>query len=458
MNISKKLRMLRMGVAVGAALNSGDVKAEEHSPDTPIKPTTMMIDTLTVSAENGNIIKDYDIYFKNLAFENGRLTFKGEYCDLDVKDELKMKKVKRQYRRQQRRDFRQAEKGDVFQKIPISIEKVLNSSSPLGQYQRLSKYVEFPVYEIDGINELAQEILNNPERLDRVCKNLGLEKNLSPEKFRDSLGAKISNEINAANDTTSFKFKSVKVHEYKHMQNDKQNLYEPGLSLEQKTKLICHDELSATIKQLLLARKEVRKSGSWKIFDESTNQHFDFYRQTMIEKQIKFGSEEEMSLIANGSFNLWENKYQNSVAYQQQQKVGAGDTFNDNTASLQPNFAEYNKRIEKIYQFEIDGKTVNLHKYLKKDFELSEDIKEEAKLQHLARTNDVPVNFLQFAKKNITNQKKLEAVQNENPDKKQQKFLTRLIKKYRGVTKTTPKEVKKSVLNVQEMNGQKNRE
>ena len=102
----------------------------------------------------------------------------------------------------------------------------------------------------------------------------------------------------------------VLIHEQKHRDNNKANKYRYAVSPEQAYKLDMHNEISAKIAELLLARQKYLETG-----DKSTL--FGFYQDALEKGEInpkspyKEDFDKEMSLIMNGTKDMWQECYAN---------------------------------------------------------------------------------------------------------------------------------------------------
>ncbi len=100
------------------------------------------------------------------------------------------------------------------------------------------------------------------------------------------------------------------VHEQKHRDNENQGLYAYAISKEQAYKLNMHDEISANICSLIYLRDKYLKTGDISVFEEEGGR-FSFYANAIENGEInpfnnsKEDFDKEMSLIANGTRDMW---------------------------------------------------------------------------------------------------------------------------------------------------------
>ena len=100
------------------------------------------------------------------------------------------------------------------------------------------------------------------------------------------------------------------VHEQKHRDNENQGMYTYAISKEQAYKLDMHDEISANICSLIYLRDKYLKTGDISVFEEEGGR-FRFYANAIENGEInpfnnsKEDFDKEMSLIANGTRDMW---------------------------------------------------------------------------------------------------------------------------------------------------------
>jgi len=155
----------------------------------------------------------------------------------------------------------------------------------------------------------------------------------------------------------------ILIHEQQHRDNNKINKYRYAVSPEQAYKLNMHNEISANIAALLFARQKFLETG-----DKSTL--FGFYQNALEKGEInpkspyKEDFDKEMSLIMNGTKDMWQETYGN--VYIPQNKNYAlvnGDKEGKYTQYYDEN---YQKQMKNYYK--IGG--VDFSEYMDKDVEL----------------------------------------------------------------------------------------
>ena len=164
---------------------------------------------------------------------------------------------------------------------------------------------------------------------------------------------------------------AVLIHEQKHRENAKRGLYAYPLSPEQAYKVNMHDEISATISELIYMREKYLQTGDISVLNEKGS-FFDFYREAIEKGEInpkspyKEDFEKEMRLIANGTRDKWEQLY--------------AKQYNDNsmydaqyTSDRSGKYARYhdeNYQRAKDIAYTIGG--VNFSQYMDRDAEIPE--------------------------------------------------------------------------------------
>lgn len=106
------------------------------------------------------------------------------------------------------------------------------------------------------------------------------------------------------------------VHEQKHRDNANQGIHAYAMSVEQAYKACMHDEISANMAELIYWRNEYIKTGDIAVLEDyRCNSLFGFYTKAVKSGEInpfsnsKEDFDKEMSLIANGTRDMWERWY-----------------------------------------------------------------------------------------------------------------------------------------------------
>ena len=158
------------------------------------------------------------------------------------------------------------------------------------------------------------------------------------------------------------------VHEQKHRDNMENGIYEYPMSWEQAYKTNMHDEISATMTELLQLREEYIQTGDISVFDKAPK--LDFYKEAIEKGEIKPNSpyqedfDKEMSFIVNGTRDMWVNDF--STMYVEQNLYFATNTYDDSGKYAQY-YDENYERARKI-AYNIGG--VDFTKYMDKDVEI----------------------------------------------------------------------------------------
>lgn len=160
------------------------------------------------------------------------------------------------------------------------------------------------------------------------------------------------------------------VHEQKHRDNMQNGVYEYPMSWEQAYKTNMHDEISATMSELLQLREEYIQTGDISVFDKAPK--LDFYKEAIEKGEIKPNSpyqedfDKEMAFIVNGTRDMWVNNY--SGMYVDQNLYFATAAY-DVSGKYGQYYDENYERAKKI-AYNIGG--VDFTKYMDKDVEIPE--------------------------------------------------------------------------------------
>ena len=160
------------------------------------------------------------------------------------------------------------------------------------------------------------------------------------------------------------------VHEQKHRDNMENGIYEYPMSWEQAYKTNMHDEISATMTELLQLREEYIQTGDISVFDKAPKLYF--YKKAIEKGEIKPNSpykedfDKEMAFIVNGTRDMWVNNY--SGRYVDQNLYFATATY-DVSGKYGQYYDENYERAKKI-AYNIGG--VDFTKYMDKDVEIPE--------------------------------------------------------------------------------------
>lgn len=175
---------------------------------------------------------------------------------------------------------------------------------------------------------------------------------------------------------------SILIHEEKHRSNAKKGMHDYATSVEQEYKLDMHDEISANIAQLIELRQEYLETRDIEIFHNKDmpffeengaiipnkkKDRFKFYTDAIKNGEIDPHStkqadfDKEMSLIANGTQQMWIDKF--SLPYEPQSIGRAMSNYQIAHGRMKPNEEHY--RRAKDIAYTIGG--VNFGQYMKQD-------------------------------------------------------------------------------------------
>ena len=194
-------------------------------------------------------------------------------------------------------------------------------------------------------------------------------------------GSKNSITINYLEDNENFnkpgKSKVVLIHEQKHRDNQNQGMLEYALSVEHAYKVNMHNEISANMASLIYLRDEYLKTGDLSVFDEY-DKRFSFYTDAIKNGEInpfsnsKEDFDKEMSLIANGTRDMWVSEFGRDLYIEQNSNSALyyGETDGKHVEFYDENY----ERAKKI-AYNIGG--IDFTQYLDKDVEIPEQGKSE---------------------------------------------------------------------------------
>ncbi len=178
---------------------------------------------------------------------------------------------------------------------------------------------------------------------------------------------------------TDLDLTSTLVHENGH--DEVAHVYHLGMGPKELYKVAQCDEISQNIRSLLYQRNEYLRTGDIKTLD-SVDGRFSFYKEAVekgeispiLSSQDKESFDKEMSLIMNGTMDMWNKKF--NPYYKTQLDLLTKEYIARVGEKAQPNPKNYNKAINEMLT--IGG--VNFNKYRQQDFtcdsELAKDLTE----------------------------------------------------------------------------------
>lgn len=167
----------------------------------------------------------------------------------------------------------------------------------------------------------------------------------------------------------------VLIHEQKHKDNALDNLRSGNMTIEQYYKICMHDEVSANIATLIAMREEYLKTGDIRVFYDTDFPEFSFYGDAIQDGSIKTNSknkdefDEEMSLIANGTLEMWENDIALLYASTHVRLATIYEMNGNNNEKADDTI--YQQNLKKCYGKNLGG--IDFSKYLTDDILVSED-------------------------------------------------------------------------------------
>lgn len=247
------------------------------------------------------------IFEQRITTENGRqdttYIINNQEISAQVKD---VRKVTEEYKEAQKEAF----KNDKFAIERFEIDEMGLFNGLLAAYSSGDKSVNIATIK-------AEE--NSSDIFKRLKKDYGVfisDKTLQKAAENTHQAAKI-------NDSSNPLFFSIITHEFQHKNNDKHNIYAPGMTPEQYGQLNQYDEISANLAGVLVLNNiyenklaaGIPQSEALKTFDNHIIFDFTFYK-TALQNGLKPDSEEARWLMVNGTINFWVNN--NQKAYQNQ--------------------------------------------------------------------------------------------------------------------------------------------
>ncbi len=199
------------------------------------------------------------------------------------------------------------------------------------------------------------------------------------------------------------RIKSTIIHEVTHSFNDEIGLKDFGISVFQFAKICCHDEISATIAQLLDFRQQYLETNDLSVFKGNFKFYTDAIKEGKIKPDItKIPTSTELALIMNGSQKHWQETLQNyyEKAHMQMTKTWYNKSFfyrlRERTGRkniVTKHNEEYLRRLSLCYSFNIPIKgkngtksvNVNFAKFMDQDLDISDKFKEN--LRSLCQTS-----------------------------------------------------------------------
>lgn len=300
--------------------------------------------------------------------------------DSDLRKDLK------EYKKDQKRLFNNAEQ-DVIN--TINLKQFLSDDLITGaQYDDMNKRVEYSRFDLGSTEEIAKKLREeNPD--------------MSIEQATRT-AEQYYNNTQSLNDHESPSFAGLSAHEKQHLNNDKDNIYAPGLNAEQYGKLYQYDEMTANISHLLvlehkyqeLINSGISKEEALKIFDNGPNSQFNFYKEAL-NKGLEPGSKDAKKLIVNGTCQMWTEKFSEHYASLIQSKIDNYLTANDAGSLAMGNEPEFQRRRDKMFDNlgnnetlkELGIKPGKLSSYLsEKNISLSPELKNYCNNQTLTYT------------------------------------------------------------------------
>lgn len=262
-------------------------------------------------------------------------------------------------------------KKEPMRKIDFQVDTLSHQSETLAYYDGNRKTITLNFYK--------PKTNNQNTNTDKNKKTTTPTKKQTPQKAKGhnskpitAAAPKDDNEGNKAQKfNDSSKGLGTILHEQKHRDSHRQGIYDDPLGVEEAYKLDMWNEISANMTTLVYLRNQYIKSGDSSIFETEENGNFKFYKDAIDKGEINPNSpykedfDKDMSLIVNGTKDMWMEKY--SMAYGLLQNpynaAQLAEEGNEHAADYQDNY-EKGKKIA----LNIGG--TDFTKYIKNDVEI----------------------------------------------------------------------------------------
>ena len=262
-------------------------------------------------------------------------------------------------------------KKEPMRKIDFQVDTLSHQSETLAYYDGNRKTITLNFYK--------PKTNNQNTNTDKNKKTTTPTKKQPPQKAKGhtskpvtAAAPKDDNEGNKAQKfNDSSKGLGTILHEQKHRDSHRQGIYDDPLGVEEAYKLDMWNEISANMTTLVYLRNQYIKSGDSSIFETEENGNFKFYKDAIDKGEINPNSpykedfDKDMSLIVNGTKDMWMEKY--SMAYGLLQNpynaAQLAEEGNEHAADYQDNY-EKGKKIA----LNIGG--TDFTKYIKNDVEI----------------------------------------------------------------------------------------
>ena len=227
----------------------------------------------------------------------------GEEISAQVKD---IRKLTKDYKKAQKEAF----KDDEFEIERFEINNVGISDDILGGYFPEDKSVSVAMVT-------AEE--NSSDIFKRLKQDYG--KFISDQRLQTL--AEVTHQATKLNDSSDPVFFAVITHEFQHKNNDKHNIYAPGMTPEQYGQLNQYNEISANLASLLALNRiyesklaaGIPQSEALKTFDNHIGLNFNYYRDAL-QNGLNPDSEEARQLMLKGTIDQWKKDCQKIYASQ----------------------------------------------------------------------------------------------------------------------------------------------
>lgn len=346
---AEKARAAAVAVAAAAVLSTANAQAQENqNKDQPITGTEHVI-----NAENNGHLQqpqegdiNYSDYAQTTAPENKETVVEhlGLYMGVDE-------------------DGKAAIVSESGMGTSVIIEPERS-----GKLKREYKKDQKEAFKAEGAGEVHQETVTYDQAKERADENGGgvmfggyssQDKDITLNQFVENDDRPLSKEEavklqNLNNNLNSMGEDRIILHERLHESSDKENVYGPGISPEQRAVICMNDEMAAKATELYYmtcqyqekVKNGISKEEALKIFDKEPD--FKFY-QDAIAQGLDPSSKEGKQLMVQGTCDMWQKAYAGVYKNQIVNFGTEGISTNDVGGIVVGDRKEMQKRVQEIW-------------------------------------------------------------------------------------------------------------
>ena len=246
-----------------------------------------------------------------------------------------VRKLSKEYKEKQKEAFKDKEFSANFYTSDVPVLG--------GYYKDQEKSVNIAFFQIQEDEEATLEYLKQ--------KYGG---NAPDEELQEA--SRMLHKAALQNSLESPQFFNTAAHEFQHKNNDKHNIYAPGMTPEQYGQLNQYDEISANLAGVLVLNNiyenklaaGIPQSEALKTFDNHTGLNFNYYRDAL-QKGLNPDSEKARQLMLEGTIDQWKKDNQEVYESQITNFMIAKSTGNDVGSLAIGDNKEFKKRINLMF-------------------------------------------------------------------------------------------------------------